>query len=56
MPADPERVKDDQPIVDEHPYIRMLRGDLGLVLRIYALGGSLLLVFLCAMGIFAVAS
>jgi hypothetical protein len=41
---------------NEHPYIKMLRGDLGLALRIYAIGGSLMLVFLCAMGIFAVAS
>ena len=56
MSVDLDRVKDDEPIVDEHPYIRMLRGDLGLVLRIYAAGGSLLLIFLCAMGIFAVAS
>jgi hypothetical protein len=41
---------------NEHPYIKMLRGDLGLALRIYAAGGSLMLIFLCAMGIFAVAS
>jgi hypothetical protein len=40
----------------EHPYVKMLRGDLGLALRIYAVGGSLMLIFLCAMGIFAVAS
>jgi hypothetical protein len=56
MSVDPERVKDDEAIVDEHPYIRMLRGDLGLALRIYAVGGSLMLVFLCAMAIFAVTS
>ena len=41
---------------DEHPYIKMLRGDHGLALRIYAAGGSLMLLFLCAMGIFAVAT
>jgi hypothetical protein len=41
---------------NEHPYIKMLRGDHGLALRIYAVGGSLMLIFLCAMGIFAVAS
>jgi hypothetical protein len=47
---------DQDHAADEHPYIKMLRGDLGLALRIYAVGGSLLLIFLCAMGIFAVAS
>jgi hypothetical protein len=47
---------EEQPRPDEHPYVLMLRGDLGLPLRIYAVGGSLLLMFLCAMGIFAVAS
>jgi hypothetical protein len=41
---------------DEHPYIKMLRGDLGLALRLYAAGGSLMLIFLCALGIFSVAS
>jgi hypothetical protein len=40
----------------EHPYIKMLRGDLGLALRIYAVGGSLMLIFLCAMGIFSLTS
>jgi hypothetical protein len=47
---------DNQRAEDVHPYIAMLRGDLGLALRIYAVGGSLMLIFLCAMGIFAVAS
>jgi hypothetical protein len=47
---------DDERAEQEHPYIKMLRGDHGLALRIYAVGGSLMLVFLCAMGIFAVAS
>jgi hypothetical protein len=50
MPPDNERAE------NEHPYLKMLRGDHGLALRIYATGGSLMLVFLCAMGIFAVAS
>jgi hypothetical protein len=51
MPSpDPDRAE------NEHPYIRMLRGDLGLALRIYAAGGSLMLIFLCAMGIFSVAT
>jgi hypothetical protein len=52
MPFDPERFEEQ---VDEHPYVAMLRGDLGLALRIYAVGGSLLLVFLCAVGLFSLA-
>ena len=36
--------------------MRMLRGDLGLALRIYAAGGTFLLVFLCVVGIFSLAS
>jgi hypothetical protein len=56
MPLDPDRFDADEAVVDEHPYLKMLRGDLGLGLRLYAVGGSLLLVFLCAMGIFALAS
>jgi hypothetical protein len=56
MAPDRKRVEGEEAVVDEHPYIAMLRGDLGLVLRIYAVGGSLMLIFLCAMGIFAVAS
>jgi hypothetical protein len=47
---------DNERAESEHPYIKMLRGDLGLPLRIYAAGGSLMLIFLCAMGIFSVAS
>jgi hypothetical protein len=47
---------DNERAENEHPYIKMLRGDHGLALRIYAAGGSLMLVFLCAMGIFAVAT
>ncbi len=53
MSLDPRR---NEAETDEHPYLAMLRGDLGVVLRVYATGGSLLLVFLCAVGIFSVAS
>ena len=49
MSLDPRR--NEPEVTDEHPYLAMLRGDLGVVLRIYATGGSLLLVFLCAVGI-----
>jgi hypothetical protein len=56
MAPDRKRVDGEEAVVDEHPYIAMLRGDLGLALRIYAVGGSLMLIFLCAMGIFAVTS
>ena len=57
MQTEPERVHaDDQAAVEEHPYIRMLRGDLGLALRIYAVGGTFVLVFLCMVGIFSLAS
>jgi len=56
MQIDPDRVPpDEQGVVDEHPYIRMLRGDMGLGLRIYAVGGTFLLVFLGALGIFSLA-
>jgi hypothetical protein len=50
----PEREREGEQ--SEHPYLGMLRGDHGIALRIYAVGGSLMLVFLCAMGIFAVAT
>jgi hypothetical protein len=56
MQIEPERVhSDEQAVVDEHPYILMLRGEMGLGLRIYAVGGTFLLVFLCALGIFSLA-
>jgi hypothetical protein len=54
MSLDPPRTEAE--VTGDHPYLAMLRGDLGVVLRIYAAGGSLLLVFLCAVGIFSVAS
>jgi hypothetical protein len=54
MSLDPHRTEAE--VTDEHPYLAMLRGDLGVVLRIYATGGSLLLVFLCAVGIFSLAT
>jgi hypothetical protein len=56
MQIDSERVRpDDQAVVEEHPYVLMLRGDMGLGLRIYAVGGTFLLAFLCALGIFSLA-
>ena len=54
MTLDPRRTEAEP--TDEHPYLAMLRGDLGIALRIYAAGGSLLLMFLCAVGIFSLAS
>ena len=54
MSLDPPRTEAE--VTDDHPYLRMLRGELGLGLRIYAAGGSLCLLFLCATGIFAVAT
>lgn len=41
-----------EPKNDRHGYLEVLAGDAGLFMRLYALGGTCLLVFLMALALF----
>jgi hypothetical protein len=48
----PDRLAPVEPDQSKHGYLEVMAGDAGLFMRVYAVGGTCLLVFLLALALF----